>query len=634
VRHIIFACLTACVLLWPLRAETKEFERGEAVFSVQSSLLRTDTDFFKNNQSENDFILNFRQDTVDFGRLETDIVTSNIETRWKLGSFRAGVKDIWFGMSTHADFNVGDVYLDYRTIPSLFTNFILPVAPMRSFSLRVGGDKWFAKAFAGWFTNRDGFLGNAYTRQNEFGFGFNFGFEIPNDGFIGGGFIRTEKERTDSGELINSSNNIFLLDSRLGVFKNFSILSEFLYSYYNTAADGHKRDHILIVGPSYEAPDRLSVKANYRYMGRNFYYLSRSYQTINNQEGVYAFADFRSPELFYIYGSSDFYWMRPAPGFSTSLIYNWVGNIGTTYYPHRNWYVNLGTNVFKKYTNGPALLSEGFRYDIFTGVSGKIMQGKLNTYSRMRYRENRIESPENVERDPDGVIGLRWYLNRRMEMQLESEFEAQWDDLKTRDLFISRFKYYLDWRPLSRLYFTPGVEFTKTFDKIGPADRNQITLSMNYGHEFRRGFSAFATVRWTKGWGYFNDSFLDLFVNVQKIFHWGRPQMRLGIPRKDQPIVSGTVKGFLFIDENGDRQKQPWEKGIPNIPIILDEGFVASTNANGEFTFDNVLIGMRDIAIDMSALPLEYLPHEIKQKVKVYLRRTTDVYFPVTQAGI
>lgn len=620
--------------MWPHPALTKEFERGEATFSVQSSLLRSDSDFFTNNQSENDFIVNLRQDTIDFGRLEADIITSNIETRWKIGSFRVGVKDIWFGMSTHADFNVGDVNLDFRAIPSFFTNFILPVAPMRSFSSKIGNEKWFVKSIAGWFANRDGYLGNAYTRQNEFGFGFNFGFDIPNDGFIGGGFIRTEKERTDTGALINSNNNVFLVDSKLGVFKNFSILTEFLYSYYDSATLGNKGDYLLIVGPSYEIEDKLSVKINYRHLGRNFYYLSRSYQTVNNQEGVYAYADFRSPELFYVYGSSDLYWMKPTPGISTNLIYNWVANIGTTYYPHRNWYVNLGTNVFKKYTNGPTLLSEGFRYDIFSGVSGNIMQGKLNTYARMRYRENRIERPENVERNPDGVIGARWFLNRRLDMQLESEVEAQWDDLKTRNLLISRFKYYVDWRPLTRIYFTPGVEFTKTFDNIGPADRNQVTLSMNYGHEFRHGFSAFASVRWTKGWGYFNDSYLDVFANVQKVFRWGRPHLRVGIPRKDQPIVSGNIKGFLFIDENGDRQKQPWEKGIPNMPIILDDGFIVNTNTNGEFTFDNVLIGDRNVAIDMSALPFEYMPLEIKHKIKVHVRRTAEVYFPVTQAGI
>jgi hypothetical protein len=634
VRRIIPASLACALFLWPLVTHARELERGEATVSVQSSLLRTDSDFFTNNQSENDFILNFRQGTIDFGELEADFVTSNIETRWKVGQFRVGIREMWVNGNANADFEVGDVNLDFRTVPSFFTNFILPTAPIRAFSARVRGRRLFADFFTGWFTERDGYLGNAFTRQNEFCAGFNFGAHLPRDSFLGGGFIRTEKERTNTDQLVNDNNNLLLLDARLGLSKNLSILGEYLYSYYDTAAAGTKSGQILVAGPSYELPNKLTIKANYRNLGKNFYYLSRSYQTVNNQEGVYLYADYTEPELLYLYGSGDFYWMQPITNISSNLIYNWAGNVGATFYPHRNWYVNVGSNFFKKYTNGPTLLSEGLRYEVFGGASGSVMQGELNLYARMRYRENRIERPDNVERNPDGVLGARWHINRRLSMQFETENEAQWDDRGRKDLIISRFKYYVDWRPLSFIYMTPGIEFTHTFDRMGSQDRDQLTLSLNYGHEFRHGFSILSSVQWTKGWGYFSDSYLDLFVNLQKVFRWGRPHMRIGIPSKDLPKVSGTIKGYLFIDENGDRRRQPWEKGIANMPIILDRGFMVNTDAKGHYVLENVLIGERLVAIDMSALPLEYLPFEIKHKVKVHVRTTAEVDFPVREVGM
>lgn len=632
-RRIIPASIALVLILWPHLAHARELERGEAIFSVQNSLLRSDSDFFTDNQSENDFIINLRQDTIDFGRLEADIITSNIETRWKVGQFRLGVKEIWVTETANADFEVGDVNLDFRTLPWFFTNSILPSAPIRAFSTEVHGKRLTTKVFTGWFTYRDGYLGNAFTRQDEYFYGLNLGLKLPHDSFFGAGFIRTENERTDIGTIINSNNNIFLVDGRIGLVDNLAILGEFLYSYYDPAASDMKGGQMLVVGPSYKDPERMTIDANYRNISKDFYYLTRSYQPVNNQEGVYAYMDYRSPNLFYVYGSSDFYWMEPTPGVSTSLIYNWAGNVGFTYYPRRNWYVNLGTNLFKKYTDGPTLLSEGFRYDIFAGASGTLMQGKFNVYSRFRYREDRSERPNNIERNPRGTMGVRWYLDRRLNMLFEGEGEARWDDLSQRDLIIARLKYYVDWRPLSFIYVTPGIEYVSTFDNIGPNDRNQLTLSLNYGHEFRHGFSIFTSVRWTRGWGNFSDSYLDLFVNLQKVFRWGRPHLRVGIPRKDLPTVSGTVKGSLFIDENGDRTKQPWEKGIPNIPIVLDGGFVTRTGMNGEYRFENVLIGEREIAIDMYTLPLEYIPLDIKHKIKVHVRLTSEVDFPIKDAG-
>ena len=109
------------------------------------------------------------------------------------------------------------------------------------------------------------------------------------------------------------------------------------------------------------------------------------------------------------------------------------------------------------------------------------------------------------------------------------------------------------------------------------------------------------------------------------------PDTKRGALRNDynlQEFFSLKGNPEEIVDENGDRERQPWEDGIPDIPIFLDGRFVSVTDAKGEFEFENVLIGKHKLSIEMQALPLDYLPAFIQKEVEIQVRKTTEIFFP------
>ncbi|CAD7770174.1 MAG: hypothetical protein KIIPBIDF_00127 [Candidatus Methanoperedenaceae archaeon GB50] len=52
---------------------------------------------------------------------------------------------------------------------------------------------------------------------------------------------------------------------------------------------------------------------------------------------------------------------------------------------------------------------------------------------RFRYREDRTEQPmKNIEKEPDGIVGLSWRMSRRWEMECEAEVRNTSNTLGTK----------------------------------------------------------------------------------------------------------------------------------------------------------------------------------------------------------
>ncbi len=438
-----------------------------------------------------------------------------------------------------------------------------------------------------------------------------------------------EEEKDPFGILIIKNNNIFLLDGKLGITERLCLMGEYFFSQYDSVEKGRIKDSSLIVGSLFRN-EKLSFQANYRSLGKDFHFIGSSYQTATNHEGIYVDGNLRLKKL-YLYGSTDYFWDEPKPEMQRNRLSTWSSHLGASYYPKGTRYFNLSTSIIKKNTsNGPNPI-EDLRYNIFLGTSGYFAKNSINQYVRLSYREDRKELPiRNVEKEPNAIVGLRWRLSRRLNMEWEAEVRDVSNSLRTKDEQIQSIDFFLRWQPLgSRFYLNPGVEYTRTNDDVLDQIRNKITFSLSYGHQFHGGWRTSLNSRWSRYSGFPERSYLDFFINLEKVFRWGRPRLRQGIPQPGQKLICGNIKGHLFIDENGDKERQPWEKGIPDIPIILDDRFISVTDAKGEFFFDNVLVGKRNLSIEMKALPVEYLPHLIQQEAAIKVRKTTQVFFPV-----
>ena len=65
----------------------------------------------------------------------------------------------------------------------------------------------------------------------------------------------------------------------------------------------------------------------------------------------------------------------------------------------------------------------------------------------------------------------------------------------------------------------------------------------------------------------------------------------------------GTIIGRVFIDKNGDGEKQADEAGVANAAILTDDGLRVVTDEYGRFTIASVYPGYRSAAIDLNSIP-------------------------------
>ena len=76
---------------------------------------------------------------------------------------------------------------------------------------------------------------------------------------------------------------------------------------------------------------------------------------------------------------------------------------------------------------------------------------------------------------------------------------------------------------------------------------------------------------------------------------------------------TGSVVGAVFADWNGNGRQDPGDAPLENIPIKLANLGSANTTRAGEFAFVNVPIGLLQVGIDLTSLPVDFDPPAVAQ---------------------
>ena len=69
---------------------------------------------------------------------------------------------------------------------------------------------------------------------------------------------------------------------------------------------------------------------------------------------------------------------------------------------------------------------------------------------------------------------------------------------------------------------------------------------------------------------------------------------------------SGSIEGSVFLDANGNGQRDGNESGAANVLVVLDGRFSVRTNAFGAFGFPNVASGPHTLTVLQDDLPLPW----------------------------
>jgi cell division septation protein DedD len=96
---------------------------------------------------------------------------------------------------------------------------------------------------------------------------------------------------------------------------------------------------------------------------------------------------------------------------------------------------------------------------------------------------------------------------------------------------------------------------------------------------------------------------------------------------------TGTISGSVFADWNANGLPDAGENSLEGIPMRLGSG-QSTTGRDGQFSFVNVPVGMREVGLDTGALPIDFDPPAVTQ-VQIELTRgdTKRVAFGLVPLG-
>jgi hypothetical protein len=95
---------------------------------------------------------------------------------------------------------------------------------------------------------------------------------------------------------------------------------------------------------------------------------------------------------------------------------------------------------------------------------------------------------------------------------------------------------------------------------------------------------------------------------------------------------TALIKGIVYIDENGNGQFDEWEKRLPGI-IMSVEGRRATTNEQGEYTFNFLPPGIYQVDFNPKLLPADYTPVTSGQLIRLRENENFFLDFGVTLNG-
>lgn len=94
-------------------------------------------------------------------------------------------------------------------------------------------------------------------------------------------------------------------------------------------------------------------------------------------------------------------------------------------------------------------------------------------------------------------------------------------------------------------------------------------------------------------------------ISLQYVFSGGRAQGVAGRP--EYPVGgTGTLRGHVFLDANGDGVRDATERGVPDIVVILDGLQAVKTDEMGNYRFNSVVDGHHQLTVNADALPLPW----------------------------
>lgn len=96
---------------------------------------------------------------------------------------------------------------------------------------------------------------------------------------------------------------------------------------------------------------------------------------------------------------------------------------------------------------------------------------------------------------------------------------------------------------------------------------------------------------------------------------------------------TGSIVGFVFLDQNQDGERQVGEVGAPNVEVYLDGGYSVRTDNQGYFEFMRVATGSHELTLNLDTIPLPWSAKEDSLSTEVSLRGQVTANLALTKGA-
>ncbi|WP_162572758.1 hypothetical protein [Variovorax sp. PBL-H6] len=92
---------------------------------------------------------------------------------------------------------------------------------------------------------------------------------------------------------------------------------------------------------------------------------------------------------------------------------------------------------------------------------------------------------------------------------------------------------------------------------------------------------------------------------------------------------AGRLEGHVFFDQDNSGRREASEGGVANVTLVLDRRYVARTDAQGFYSFPQVVAGPHEIELVQDNLPLPWSSAAPSRRIEVRVRDTVTADYPV-----
>jgi hypothetical protein len=607
-------------------------QEGELNFSLWNRNYFRNSEFSEENFYETLFHLDFSQDYTNYGKISMWVdglfLSENFD---KIAQWFVNWSDLKFGrFSIKA--NAGDGSLQFTNLESRFTNTFHPYLYYRGAQFNFRTSHWEISVWGGKKAQLSGLLGSTYELTDQGLFGFTSKYQFKEKFLLGMGYIHTENEKKDTGELIVQKNDIFLIDSQYDATPWLSVLGEIRGSFSLQPEErSRKKGAFLRFGPIIRT-EKLDLEANYRYVGTGYHFVSQDTQIEEDEKGIFSTFRYRISKSFSIFGTVDRFQDNVENDPSRKTVRTFQVFSGFSLFP--NSLPSITTRLETTNRKSKKDFPDSLDYRT-TGLYTQISKRFTDFYPYFRLIWRKTNDRIFPERDSSSLtqyLGFRRPIRRTSSLWIEGVMKHHWNSSRQLTMRTTSMRAGL------RLHLSPRFTFNseafynrlkteKTMENI----ELYLGLNCHLPWEMTLSLDFKSSLPLTKER---RDSTYWITVKLTKGFKWGAPVRILGKSPGETVLGVGNIEGYIFADTNQNMILDAQDKGIPGIRVSLEDQSFTSSDENGKYRFVNVAEGRHLVAIEHRKIPAQFYMISPKQmEVLVMTRKTQKADFVLVQGS-